>query len=68
MTKYKTHECYEKTDEQLKEHNTKLLRNIFDPNQLVVATERISNLRDGKRAKVVIATYCPFCGKRVIKP
>lgn len=65
--KEKIHPCYDKLDEQLAEHNTVLVRNVLDPNQLFVATERIRNLRDGKNAKAVVASYCPFCGKRVIR-
>ena len=30
----------------------------------VIKTERIENRRDGKRAPLVVPTYCPFCGKK----
>jgi len=59
----KQHKCFKKANEMLQHHNTRLVVNAFDPNQLVVATDRIENLRDGKRAAVVVAMFCPFCGE-----
>jgi hypothetical protein len=59
------HNCYTRIDRKLKKLNTRLTRNLFDRNHLVIATEPIKKLR-GKKAKVVIATYCPFCGEKVV--
>jgi hypothetical protein len=61
----KRHKCFELVDEKLKENNTRLSFNLFNWSDVFVATERIENLRDGKRAKVVIASFCPFCGKKL---
>jgi hypothetical protein len=67
-----TCKCFEKVNTQFAEHNTMLDmrmclnredgRMTLEP-QLAIATSRIKNLRDGKQAKVVVATFCPFCGK-----
>jgi hypothetical protein len=65
-----TCKCFEKVNTQLAEHNTELVllstpdftRGVFETH-LAIATSRIKNLRDGKQAKVVVATFCPFCGK-----
>jgi hypothetical protein len=56
------HKCFKETNAALAEHNTKLVQNILNPNHLVIATDTIEKKR-GQRAKVVIASYCPFCGK-----
>lgn len=59
------HKCFERADKKLKETNTKLVRSLLNDNHIFVETEKIRNLRDGKRATSVIATYCPFCGKKL---
>lgn len=61
----KEHKCFRDTDRRLRSVNTRLVRNMFNTNHLVIATERIENLRDGKRATVVVASYCPFCGAKL---
>jgi hypothetical protein len=59
------HECFKLVNQDLEKYNTVLVTDLLQANRIFVATERIKNLRDGKRAKQVIATYCPFCGVRL---
>ena len=61
----KTHSCLKRVDQKLKSHNTRLVTNLLNPNQVMVATEKIRKLRDGKKAKLVVAAYCPFCGEKL---
>lgn len=59
--------CIEECNKLLALHNTKLLASFSltgGSTLAVLATERIHNLRDGKRAKTVLASYCPICGKK----
>lgn len=68
--------CIEQVNEQLREHNTELVlvqslgmtpgKMTFETH-LAIATRRIEALRDGKKAKMVVAAYCPFCGKTLAK-
>lgn len=61
-------DCIERVDETLKLYNTRLVvafALLKGPvSRATIATERIEKLRDGKKAKVVAATFCPFCGKK----
>lgn len=59
----KRHKCLELLDVELAKHNTRLASNLLNENDVFVATEHIARLRNGKRPKQVIATFCPFCGK-----
>lgn len=59
----KTHECFDEIDEKLSKSNTRLLRNVLNSNHVFIETTRIDNRR--KRATVVIASYCPFCGEKL---
>lgn len=61
------HKCFKEVDKVLVEENTRLVLDLLNPNHIFVATERIRNLRDGKKPKRVIATFCPFCGERLEK-
>lgn len=65
----KRHSCFTMTDARLREHNTRLTCNLLDHNQLLVATERVPSQGKfrsrGRHPKLVIATYCPFCGERL---
>lgn len=61
----KRHQCLTDMDEFLKQHNTRLVGDLLNENRVFIATERIQSLRDGKRAKALIATYCPVCGKKL---
>ena len=65
MKKLKQHRCLSAVDKELKKHNTRLAGDLFHPDRVFVATERINNYRDGKRAKQVVASFCPFCGKKL---
>lgn len=64
-------ECVERVNEHLEQFNTVLRRasmmNMTTGNirhALVVATERRSLAGKRQKVKTVLATYCPFCGKR----
>lgn len=61
----KEHRCIRKTDRKLAKTNTRLVRNLLNPNHIFVATQRIKNYRDGKKATSVVAAYCPFCGEKL---
>lgn len=60
----KIHRCYAKIDKKLAESNTRLVRNLLRPNELVVATEK-ADKSNRMRALTVFASYCPFCGEKV---
>jgi len=61
------HECLTRIDEELANYNTRLAQNLFNWNDVFVQTERIRSLRDGQNPKQVIASYCPFCGKKLVR-
>lgn len=61
----KQHKCFKDIDEKLKSHNTRLSCNLLDHNELLIATERIETGRWKKRAALVVATFCPFCGEKL---
>ncbi len=63
----KRHKCLDQIDAELAEYNTRLAANLFDWNDVFIMTERIRSLRDGKSAKKVVATFCPFCGKKLVR-
>lgn len=55
--------CIAEINAMLVEHNTTLVTTMFrDPDTCVVSTDRIKTLRNGKKAALVIASFCPFCG------
>lgn len=60
----KTCDCIGKVNAALEEYNTQLdlAFNTAGKVAVTVATVRINTLRDGKKAKTVIAAFCPFCG------
>lgn len=62
-----THHCFTRIDVELAKENTRLV--FLDDTQgdrhLVIASERIRNLRDGKKATPVFGAFCPFCGERL---
>jgi hypothetical protein len=63
-------DCLDEADKVLAQYNTIVVR-AFDLNGselAVIATERIQIRRDGKRAKTLIAAFCPICGKAYPKP
>lgn len=61
----RTHKCIKQLNKKLKETNTRLVGNLLKANHIFVDTEKIRKLRDGKKATIVIATYCPFCGEKL---
>lgn len=61
------HKCLTQLDAELAKHNTRLVTNLLNDSDVFVATERIRSLRDGKGAKQVVAAYCPFCGKKLVR-
>jgi hypothetical protein len=64
--KKKPHDCVVQIQEQLKEYNTQLETNLFDPTQVFVQTVKVDTKKRGK-AKMVLASYCPFCGVKLTK-
>jgi hypothetical protein len=67
------HLCFEQVDEELRKHNTRLVRPVqVDFNHqpvrlrmhLALATEKIDR-KKRHPAKTVVAAYCPFCGKKL---
>lgn len=57
--------CIAEMNGLLAEHNTTLVTTMFrQPNACVIATERVQSLRNGKKAALVIASFCPFCGTK----
>jgi hypothetical protein len=59
------HKCFEVVDATLKKYNTRIVVDPIHPNALLVATEKIRRLRDGKSAHKAPAAFCPFCGDRL---
>lgn len=62
-------DCVTAMDKLLESRNTRLVTMFTATLQVlpVVASERIQNFRDGKKAVTVIPSYCPFCGKKYPK-
>lgn len=65
MAKTKRHKCFTEVDAKLAEHNTRLVTNMFDSNQLLIETMQVERGRGKPKAKCVIASFCPFCGKAI---
>lgn len=57
-------DCFERVNADLERDNTELVGVDFATSEprVLVATQRIQNLRDGKRAVELVANHCPFCG------
>lgn len=67
-TDAKTHDCFKRLDEQLKQYNTKIAQaySFDNPERelIQVATVKAdSNVRVKPRA--LYATFCPFCGVKL---
>ena len=63
-------ECLAKVNKALERHGTKLVECfslLASSGCAVVASEKIPTLRRVK-PKTVIASYCPFCGKKYPPP
>ena len=58
------HKCLAQIEATLREYNTRLVSNLFNQNDIFIATEQIETGRGKKKAKSVIAAFCPFCGKK----
>jgi hypothetical protein len=62
--------CIDLANKELELHNTELALAISMTGECakaIIETHRILKLRDGKRPLRVVATYCPFCGKKYPK-
>lgn len=56
-------DCISEMNKMLAEHNTVLVTTMFrKPDVTVVATDRIQSQRGSKKAALVVASFCPFCG------
>lgn len=60
----KRHRCLTQVDTELAKHNTCLEQNLFNQNHVLLATHVLEKKR-GARAKIMLASYCPFCGKKL---
>ena len=60
----KRHACLTRVDEHLKQFNTRLHDDLFVPNRVFIETMPIKPKR-GQRRKHMLATFCPFCGKKL---
>lgn len=58
------HKCFKELNKELEQHNTKLVGNLLGIDYVLVETEKIETKKRG-RPKSVIASYCPFCGKKL---
>ncbi len=60
-------DCIDKALPLLTLKNTKMVVALSftgECDKAVIATELIHKRRDGKRSVLLVATYCPFCGKK----
>jgi len=58
-------DCISSTDEMLAEHNTTLVTTLFGiPQRCAVSTAQLATGRGKKRAAIMIASFCPFCGEK----
>lgn len=60
------HTCFQTVDAKLREENTCLVHNLMANDQIFIETMPVEK-RQGFRAKRVIASHCPFCGKDLTK-
>ena len=65
--------CYERVNEGLAPHNTKieqfyLLDSDYVGRPYGIRTTQIEKGRGKPKAHVIFASYCPFCGAHVRKP
>ena len=62
--------CIETVDAMLAERNTRLTQPlVFSDDQsprLMIVTEQIDTGRGKKKACGMFATYCPFCGVKMV--
>lgn len=59
-----TCKCFSTMNEKLKPYNAQLAGNLFDYRYTLVETWRIEKGRGTKKPPIVVASYCPFCGKK----
>lgn len=58
-------DCISETDKMLAEHNTTLVTTLFGiPQRVAVSTAQLATGRGKKRAAIMIASFCPFCGEK----
>lgn len=56
--------CIKRMTKLLEPHNAQLAVNLFDPTYTLVETWRIAKGRGTKKPPIIVASYCPFCGKK----
>jgi hypothetical protein len=66
-------DCIEKTNKLLEKYNTRIYVPMLidfatgkthSSRTILITTEKINPNRRSGRAKSLLATYCPFCGKK----
>lgn len=58
--------CVETTSKEYREnHNGNLITTLFEPQRVVLATEKFESRKRG-RPPALLATFCPFCGTRYV--
>ena len=60
------HKCLKDLNKALEHHNTKLVGNLIGTNAVLIETEKVDSKTRG-RPKTVVATFCPFCGKKLVR-
>lgn len=61
--------CIQKLDGMLAPQNTRLVTTLFgNPPRVVLRTEQVETGRGKAKAAHLLATFCPFCGDRYVKP
>jgi hypothetical protein len=58
------HECFKEVNKKLAEFNTEIESNLFRKDQIFISTI-LSEKHRGIRPKRLIASHCPFCGKKL---
>jgi hypothetical protein len=60
----KRHKCFVQADKFLADKNARLATNLLNDSNVFVEVEKLDEKIRG-RLPVMIATYCPFCGKKL---
>lgn len=73
MKRITAHPCIKQVDKTLSPHNTRLKLGVMfnvltgrEREVLLIATEKVDPSKR-RWMKNVAATYCPFCGKKIVE-